>query len=226
MRTKLLATTAGLALLLAVPALADTADDERLDAPLGQTEAPAGMADPMIDETAPDDAVADDAATEPPTEQATEAEPTPAEEAPAGMADPMIDETAPDDAVADDAATEPPTEQATEAEPTPAGGVITHAQPGQMKVDDLVGLTVLDAANETVGRIGGLLINEAGTVDGVLVDMGGFLGFGARSVALSWDQVTFVAAEGGNVQLAVVDMLAAELEEAPAFDDEDVALVQ
>lgn len=144
----------------------------------------------------------------------------PAAEAPAaGVADAV------DDAM-NDAAGDEPAAVATP-EPAPAStGILAQAAPDQMPADDLIGLAVLDAADENVGRVGGLLVNQAGTVDGVIVDMGGFLGFGAKTVAIGWDSVRFVPGESGRMQLAVVDLTAADLEAAPEFGSDEAPLVQ
>lgn len=97
---------------------------------------------------------------------------------------------------------------------TPAASVA----PGGFRSDALVGLPVLDAEQATVGRTKALLISPAGTVDAVIVDVGGVFGVGARSVAIPWDRIRF-AAGATAVEVAVVDLSASELGQLPALDE-------
>lgn len=74
---------------------------------------------------------------------------------------------------------------------------------------------------EDVGEINDLIIKRDGTVDAVLVDIGGFLGMGERQVALGMSSIEFrddqSTDEVGDFIL-VVPASVATLESAPEFD--------
>lgn len=77
---------------------------------------------------------------------------------------------------------------------------------------------------ENVGNIADMVITQDGDVRGVLIDVGGFLGLGARTVMIDMDELYFVAedpaAEGGDEGYAVVVPLSkAQLEALPEWDD-------
>lgn len=73
---------------------------------------------------------------------------------------------------------------------------------------------------ESVGAINDLVIAEDGGVRGVLLDVGGFLGFGARTVMIDIDEIFFVTEVGEATDLSVlIAKTAEELEALPEFDD-------
>ena len=49
---------------------------------------------------------------------------------------------------------------------------------------ELVGKTVFGADEEAVGKIDDVVMSKSGTIESVLIDIGGFLGIGARQVAI------------------------------------------
>ena len=58
--------------------------------------------------------------------------------------------------------------------------------PGQVRSDKLIGRNIQNAQNETIGEIKSVVLNQSGSVDNVIVGVGGFLGVGEREVALGW----------------------------------------
>jgi sporulation protein YlmC with PRC-barrel domain len=58
-----------------------------------------------------------------------------------------------------------------------------------LSVDQLRQAEVYDVNNERVSGISDIIFNAEGNVEAVLIDVGGFLGFGQRSVAISMDQL-------------------------------------
>jgi sporulation protein YlmC with PRC-barrel domain len=89
---------------------------------------------------------------------------------------------------------------------------------GSMTVDELIGMDVVDAEGESVGSVVDLLLTADDAVDRAIIDVGGFLGFGSKLVALGLDRLTI--AEG--VGEVVVDVTREELEAMPEWQqDED-----
>ena len=79
---------------------------------------------------------------------------------------------------------------------------------------------------EDVGSIDDIVMSKDGETRGFLVDVGGFLGFGARTVMIDIDDVYFVSddaqAEDVDDFQLVVAMSSEQLEELPEFEREDL----
>ncbi|MBM1816582.1 PRC-barrel domain-containing protein [Pseudosulfitobacter pseudonitzschiae] len=72
---------------------------------------------------------------------------------------------------------------------------------------------------ERVGEVNDLVMSPDGEVNAVLLDIGGFLGIGERSVALSMDQLQLVSGmNDGNDYYVVFNGTQASLENAPEYD--------
>lgn len=67
--------------------------------------------------------------------------------------------------------------------------------------DDLIGTDVKSRVGEKdIGKINDLILDKDGQVVAVIVDVGGFLGMGAKSVAIDWQAVErTVDADGKHV---------------------------
>lgn len=63
---------------------------------------------------------------------------------------------------------------------------------GNWRGSKLVGLSVYNDANESLGSINDLLTDKSGNIKGVVIGVGGFLGVGEHLVALPFDKVKFV----------------------------------
>ena len=80
---------------------------------------------------------------------------------------------------------------------------------------------------EDVGEINDIILGRDGSVEAVLVDIGGFLGMGERQVALNMDQIQFVAddstAEAAGDYFLVISASRSDLEQAPEYTFETAA---
>lgn len=76
---------------------------------------------------------------------------------------------------------------------------------------------------ENVGNISDIVVTQDGEVRGVLIDVGGFLGLGAKTVMIDMNELNFVtedaSAEAGDRYSLVVAMTEEELETLPAWDE-------
>jgi sporulation protein YlmC with PRC-barrel domain len=116
---------------------------------------------------------------------------------------------------ADPAAPANPTPPATEA---PAMEKPVVKADGQL-ASNLIGETVYNGTGdnaENIGDVNDLLIGANGTVDQLVIGVGGFLGIGEKDVAI--DYKTAEWAEKNGDRWLVVGMSKEELEAAPAFD--------
>jgi sporulation protein YlmC with PRC-barrel domain len=81
---------------------------------------------------------------------------------------------------------------------TPAPGVSSSAPAtqanlkGNWRASKLVGVAVYNEANEKLGDISELLLDNSGKINAVVVGIGGFLGVGQHDIAVSFDQLKWV----------------------------------
>lgn len=61
----------------------------------------------------------------------------------------------------------------------------TQQQPGK----DLIGKMLYGANDEEVGEVQDVVMTDDGNLRSVLVDVGGFLGMGAKTIAISADEI-------------------------------------
>ena len=64
---------------------------------------------------------------------------------------------------------------------------------GNWRASKLVGLSVYNDKNESVGSINDLLTDKSGNIKAVVIGVGGFLGVGEHLVAVPFDKVKFVS---------------------------------
>lgn len=86
-----------------------------------------------------------------------------------------------------------------------------------LSAEDLRGIGVYGINDEQIGTIGDIVANPDGTFDAVIVDVGGFLGLGAKPVAVGFDDLAFSADTFGNRYL-FLNTTREQLETQPAYD--------
>ncbi len=85
---------------------------------------------------------------------------------------------------------------------------------------DLIGKTVYTSEaddGELVGEINDLVIGEDGSVEAVVLGVGGFLGIGEKDVAVNFEDVRW-AEDAGGTRFAVYEASRESLMDAPAFE--------
>jgi sporulation protein YlmC with PRC-barrel domain len=88
---------------------------------------------------------------------------------------------------------------------------------GGMTAEEVIGMSVVGRDNEEVGEVTDLLIADDGTVDRAIVDVGGFLGFGDKSVALDIASLSLGEGDGELVS----DLDAETVEDMPEWQQDD-----
>lgn len=89
----------------------------------------------------------------------------------------------------------------------------------EVDIDMNAEMTEVDQEWDDVGEISDLVIGEDGQVKAVLTDIGGFLGMGEKTVAVSMDDLAVI--QDGDSQgdyFTVLKSDRASLESAPAFE--------
>jgi len=78
---------------------------------------------------------------------------------------------------------------------------LTEMPVGEIRGDDLKGTTVYGANDAKVGEIGDVVLAPDSKPDAVIVDVGGFLGIGAKEVAVGMDKLKFMTDKDGKKYL-------------------------
>ena len=180
-------------------------------------EAPEGEAEMEADTAEAPEADADmeaDTAEAPDTDAATDSAEAPAttepmteDRAEAPATEPLGDTVAPADTTAEAPAEEPA---------KPVEGQITMQSENTILADDLIGSNVYSDAGEKIGDVDDLIVNLDGTVEGVVIGVGGFLGMGEKWVAVKMDSLSTMTDESGTLRL-VSSATKTDLEAAEAF---------
>jgi sporulation protein YlmC with PRC-barrel domain len=89
----------------------------------------------------------------------------------------------------------------------------------------IIGQTVYtsDAQDEAVGDINDLIVGDDGTIEAVVIGVGGFLGVGEKNVAVSYDSLHWTD-EGDGDRFAVFEASREDLQNAPEFTPEEMAM--
>jgi len=99
---------------------------------------------------------------------------------------------------------------------------MTPVDMSTMTADNLDGTPVYGVNDERIGEIGDVVLNEQGSVDAVIVDVGGFLGIGEKQVAVGFDALNFSQDQNGNRYL-FINSTQDQLEAQPEFDRDTYA---
>ncbi|MDB5473020.1 MAG: PRC-barrel domain containing protein [Devosia sp.] len=91
-----------------------------------------------------------------------------------------------------------------------------------LSAGELAGIGVYGINDELIGTIGDVLINQDGSFDAVIVDVGGFLGLGAKPVAVGFDNLAFAADTFGSRYL-FLNASREQLEAQPEYNGETYA---
>ena len=99
---------------------------------------------------------------------------------------------------------------------TPADAAPVTINPDAMLTYNLIGLNVYNGANENVGEIKDLVIDN-GQVAGYVVSVGGFLGMGEHYALLAPGAVTITYDQANAKWLAMANVTKDQIQNAPEF---------
>jgi hypothetical protein len=142
-----------------------------------------------------DATTADDAESVPVVDEAVTTE---AEGAPGTMEDPNAAATLTEDPMTEGQVAD----GTTAAAPTDATTMTLPEGYESVERNTLTGANVRDASDASIAEVSDLVLSPEGQVTHVVLDVGGFLGIGAKSVALPMEELT-VAQRDGTVRLWV-----------------------
>jgi len=119
------------------------------------------------------------------------------------------------DAVAPDAAAQAPAAEKGDAMAQDKSFLQQQGQ-NQALASNWMGKTVFDANGDGLGDVNDLLLDKDGSVGGVIIGVGGFLGIGEKSVAVPFDAIEMQTDDNGKMRL-ILQATADQLNAAPEF---------
>jgi hypothetical protein len=109
-----------------------------------------------------------------------------------------------------------PSTQAEVKESKPLNGQIILQDENSILASSMIGATVYSPNEEQIGDINDVIVNVDGSVQGIVIGVGGFLGMGEKNVAIEMKHLTLTPRDDGSVRL-VLNATKEELENAPEF---------
>jgi hypothetical protein len=117
--------------------------------------------------------------------------------------------------------TTPPADKPMATPSTSADGQWYTHRSDDMRASKLLGSSVTNTANESVGDINDVILGKDGRVAAVIVGVGGFLGMGEREVAMSYSALRFSRDTNGR-DVITVNTTKDQLKNAPAWKWEPI----
>lgn len=102
-------------------------------------------------------------------------------------------------------------------EGTPVEGQIFEQSVDTFLASTLLGANVLSAEGEDVGEVTDMILGADGSVEGVVVGVGGFLGLGEKDVAVEFGSIQVRQEPDGDTLSFVLNATEEELDAAPQF---------
>ena len=88
----------------------------------------------------------------------------------------------------------------------------------ELTAEDLTGARVYGADDEDVGEISELLMTVDGKIDRAVIDVGGFIGMGERSVAVTFDELQIIRTDNGDDIRVYIDSTEEALKQQPEYE--------
>jgi len=110
------------------------------------------------------------------------------------------------------------TTETTAPAPSTDSAAIALPPAGAVSANDVIGIDVVNVANEKIGAVDDLLIEDENKVALAVISVGGFLGVGDKLVTLPYDELQIMQTDGGPQ--IVANMTREQLEALPSFQYE------
>ncbi|POF28415.1 PRC-barrel domain-containing protein [Roseibium marinum] len=94
---------------------------------------------------------------------------------------------------------------------------MTQVDATTISTAELIGTEVHTGTESNIGEVAQVLLDEEGQAKAVIIDVGGFLGFGEKPVAVSFDSLRLFETENGDLMITV-PFTKSDLENAETFD--------
>ena len=94
-----------------------------------------------------------------------------------------------------------------------------NADMQDLTTEDLTGARVYGPGDEDVGEISELLLSNDGKLERAVIDVGGFLGMGERSIAVTLDELQITRTADGDDFRVYIDSTQEALEKQPEYNE-------
>jgi hypothetical protein len=94
---------------------------------------------------------------------------------------------------------------------------LTPVKGSAISASKLKDSTVYSADNKDIGKVNDVLLGKDGKISAVVLDVGGFLGMGAKPVAIAFDSLELMTDQNSNLYVHT-KFTKAQLEQAPTYD--------
>ena len=99
--------------------------------------------------------------------------------------------------------------------------LVDEQETAEIQGDWVIGARVMSPTDERIGMIEDLIIDmDEGNVSAAVVSVGGFLGFGAKDIAVNWERLD-INYDGNEITLDITREEADEADEYVFRDQED-----
>jgi len=117
------------------------------------------------------------------------------------------------------AATAPAASQSSSASPSAGGvGFVSSQQTTDWRGSKLIGATVYGSDNASIGEINDLIVASDGKINAAVIGVGGFLGVGAKNVAVPFDKLNVTRKpDTAAIDKITVSFTKDELKNAPTY---------
>jgi hypothetical protein len=95
---------------------------------------------------------------------------------------------------------------------------------GSRQAQGVLGREVRSAADENMGRIVDVIVEQSGTVRAAVIDFGGFLGVGSRRIAVDWNALRFEPASTKR-DVITLELTRDQVKAAPEYKDKQPVIV-
>jgi sporulation protein YlmC with PRC-barrel domain len=102
------------------------------------------------------------------------------------------------------------------ATPSPTVQFLNDQKSSDWLATELIGASVVNANNETIGDVNDLVTDQGGKIIGVLLGAGGFLGIGEKDVAVRFEDLKIARDEDNDINI-MTNLTKEQLASAPDF---------
>jgi len=92
------------------------------------------------------------------------------------------------------------------------------------EVQGVLGKEVRSSADENMGRIVDVIVDQAGLVRAAIIDFGGFLGVGSRKIAVAWSALRFPP-KVNKVERIALELTRDQVRAAPEYKEDKPVVV-
>ncbi|HEX5212040.1 MAG TPA: PRC-barrel domain-containing protein [Pseudolabrys sp.] len=111
----------------------------------------------------------------------------------------------------------PPAAAQPAAKPATKPDFVATQKPDQWLASKFKGTTVMDADSQKIGTVSDILFDKDGKIEAYVVAVGGFLGMGAKDIALAPTSFEVIPGKNGNADILKISLKQEELKMAQDF---------